>query len=226
MRGTLITLLFTGLLFGLSGCFELIEDTSLNSDGSGTYKLTVNLSASTTKVNSLMAMDSIKGEKVPSRAELQSKLLKYMAQLDKKEGISNVEGTLNTENWILNLSMDFQSLEILGKGLISLSEDINKKPANEKVNQIVLTYSKNIYQRKIGNLIPAEWQEKARKNEDFALLKDGKCVFIQRFDKEILSVNSDDVRIAKSNKAAMLQISPLMLVNAPNKIDYIITTKP
>lgn len=226
MRGALITLLFTGLLFGLSGCFELIEDTTLNSDGSGSYKLTVNLSASTTKVNSLMAMDSIKGTKVPSRSELQQKLQVYTKNLNTKEGITNAKAELNTENWILNLTMDFESLKSLRNGMIGLSEDINNKPANDKINSIILDFSKNIYQRKIGGLIPKDWQEKARKNEDFALLKDGKCVFIQRFDKEIINVSSDDVRVAKSKKATMLQLSPLTLVNNPSIIDYSITVKP
>lgn len=225
MRRTLITLLLTGLLFSLSGCFELIEDTTLNSDGSGTYKLTVNLSASTTKVNSLMAMDSIQGSKVPSRAELQQNLNTYLAQLEKKEGISNVNGALNTETWIVNLSLDFKSLNHLKKGLISMSEDIAKKPSSDKVNEIVMHFTKNVYERKIGSLIPLDWQEKARENEDFSKLSEGKCVFIQRFDKEIEHINSEDVRIAKSKKAAMLQLSPLMLVNAPEKLDYIITLK-
>ncbi|RYM35629.1 hypothetical protein ERX46_01165 [Brumimicrobium glaciale] len=225
MRRTYITLLLTGLLFSLTGCFELIEDTTLNSDGSGSYKLTINLSASTTKVNSLMAMDSIKGTKVPSRSELQTQLQSYMKNLNTKEGISNAKAVLNTENWILNLNVDFESLASLRKGMIALSEDINKKPANEKVNNIILSFSENVYKRKIGTLIPADWREKVRKNEDFALLKDGKCVFIQRFDKEIINVSSEDVRIAKSKKAAMLQLTPLMLVNTPEKIDYIITTK-
>ncbi len=226
MRKLLYTLLFTGLLFSLTGCFELIEDTTLNSDGSGSYKLTINLSASTTKVNSLMAMDSVKGEKIPSRQELQEQLTVYIKNLENKEGISNAKAELNTENWILNLYVDFESLESLRKGLISLSEDINNKPVNDKVNEILLSYSKNIYQRKIGSLIPAEWQEKMRDYEDFAKLSEGKCVFIQRFDKEIISASSEDIRISKSKKAAMFQLSPLTLVNAPEKIDYIITTKP
>lgn len=224
MRSTFIVLLFIGLLFGLSSCFELIEDTTLNNDGSGTYKLTLNLSASTTKINSLMAMDSIKGEKVPSRTEIGSKLSEYLALLEKKEGISDVKAVLNTDNWILNLSLDFKSLTALKKGLIALSEEINKKEANSAVNGIVLKYVDNKYQRKIGSLIPADWQEKARENEDFAKLSEGKCVFIQRFEKEIVSVSSEDVRIAKNKKAAMLQLSPLMLVNAPELLDYTIIT--
>lgn len=226
MRRTLTVLLLTGLLFGLSGCFELIEDTTLRNDGTGTYKLTANLSASTTKINSLMAMDSIKNEKVPSRSELQVKMKEYLIMLENKEGISNVKANLNTENWILNLSLDFQSLTSLKKGLIALSEEINNKEANTTVNAIVLKYVDNKYQRKMGSLVPLEWQEKAKENEDFAKLSEGKCVFIQRFEKEIESVSSEDVRIAKNKKAAMLQLSPLVLVNAPEKLDYIITTKP
>ena len=225
MSRTIITILITALLFGLTGCFELIEDTTLNSDGTGTYKLTVNLSSSTTKVNSLMAMDSIKGQKVPSRSELKQNLQSYLTELNKKEGIYNVKGTLNTETWIVNLSLDFKSLNDLKKGLISMSEDITKKASPDRVNEIVMNFTNNSYERKIGSLIPVKWQEQARESEDFSKLSEGKCVFIQRFDKEIENVNSDLVRIAKSKKATMLQLSPLTLVNNPEKLDYIITLK-
>ena len=54
------------VLFGLSSCIEIIDDLSLKSDGSGTFKYSVNLSSSKIKVNSILALDSIDGKKVPS----------------------------------------------------------------------------------------------------------------------------------------------------------------
>src|SRR5690554_2636297 len=85
---------FLVLPMGLSSCFELIEDTTLNADGSGNYKLTLNLSASTTRINSIMAMDSVDGKKVPSRNELNTEFQKHLKKLEAKEGISNVSGSI------------------------------------------------------------------------------------------------------------------------------------
>src|SRR5690554_8221011 len=84
-------LLLIVLTMSLSSCFELIEDTTLHADGSGSYKLTLNLSSSTTRINSIMAMDTIDGKKVPSRQELKTKMQEYISMLNSKEGISNAE---------------------------------------------------------------------------------------------------------------------------------------
>ena len=57
---TIISIL---LLFLLSSCIEIIDDISMNNDGSGTFKYSINLSQSKVKVNSYLALDSINGEK-------------------------------------------------------------------------------------------------------------------------------------------------------------------
>ena len=217
-------LLFSVLLMSLSSCFELIEDTTLNSDGSGIYKLTLNLSSSTTRINSIMAMDSIGGKKVPSHSELQTKIQEYLRLLNSKEGISDAKGTLNTENWILKIDLNFKSLDDLKKGMIELSEDINKRKASESVNQIQLSYLNNIYLRELGAFIPEKWQNQAKSDKEFSRLNEGKCIFIQRFDQEITEVSSKDARISKNKKAVMLQLSPSEIVHDPKKIDYTIKT--
>ncbi len=65
---------FLLILISLSGCIEIIEDLTINADRSGTYKLTINLSASIMKVKSLMAMDSLHGRKVPGEADIKNEL--------------------------------------------------------------------------------------------------------------------------------------------------------
>ena|SRR5690554_5539190 len=161
-----------------TGCFELIEETQLNKDGTGSYKLSLNLSSSTVKVNSLMAMDSIKGKKVPSKAEIQSMIKDYALNLESMKGIANVETQFNASNWIFDLRLDFEDLNRLKDGLLSLSEEISEKPIDQKVNATILDYSNQIYERKIGSLISQIWLEKAKQNENYEKLKEGNCVSI------------------------------------------------
>lgn len=217
-------LLLIVLTMSLSSCFELIEDTTLHADGSGSYKLTLNLSSSTTRINSIMAMDTIDGKKVPSRQELKTKMQEYISMLNSKEGISNAEGSLNTENWIIKLDLNFASLAHLKAGLIDLSKDINQHETSEEVNQLKLSYANGVYQRELGAFIPEKWKKEVKSDEDFSRLKEGKCIFIQRFDQEVAEVSSTNARISKSKKAVMLQLSPLEIVNNPQKIDYSIKT--
>ncbi|HZH87411.1 MAG TPA: hypothetical protein VFD77_08840 [Brumimicrobium sp.] len=217
---------FLVLPMGLSSCFELIEDTTLNADGSGNYKLTLNLSASTTRINSIMAMDSVDGKKVPSRNELNTEFQKHLKKLEAKEGISNVSGSINTENWIVKVDLNFKSLAELKEGMIALSKEINKHKSSENINEVQLSYQDNLYTRKFGEFIPEKWQNQIKSDQDFSRLNEGKCVFIQRFDREVSEVSSKEARISKSKKAVMLQLSPTEIVNHPEKLDYTIKTAP
>lgn len=214
------------LPMALSSCFELIEDTTLNADGSGTYKLTLNLSSSTTIINSIMAMDSVEGKKIPSRNDLQIELQQYLSKLDAKEGISNVNGSLNSESWIVKIDLNFESLARLKNGMVELSKEINTHKTSESVDQIQLSYQDHLYLRKLGAFIPQKWQKQIKSDEDFSRLNEGKCVFIQRFDTEVIEVSSSAARISKNKKAVMLQLSPSEIVNYPEKIDYTIKTTP
>ncbi len=169
-------------------------------------------------------MDTIDGKKVPSRQELKTKMQEYISMLNSKEGISYAEGSLNTENWIIKLDLNFASLAHLKAGLIDLSKDINQHETSEEVNQLKLSYVNGVYQRELGAFIPEKWKKEVKSDEDFSRLKEGKCIFIQRFDQEVSEVSSTNARISKSKKAVMLQLSPLEIVNNPQKIDYSIKT--
>src|SRR5690554_2837621 len=131
-------LIFLVLPIVLSSCFELIEDITLNQKGSGQYKLTLNLSASTTRVNSVMAMDSIDGKKLPTRDELEIELQEYLKKLDSKKGISSVNGSLNTNNWIIKIDLAFESLNKLQAGLFEEIKEIKKQKTKNNKKKLKL----------------------------------------------------------------------------------------
>jgi hypothetical protein len=91
-----IYFLIIGLVFGLTSCIEIIDDVTIHNDGSGTYKYTVNLSASKVKINSILALDSLDGKKVPSKEDIENDFLDVIESLKKKSGITNVDYSILT----------------------------------------------------------------------------------------------------------------------------------
>ena len=75
------------ILFSFNSCIEIIDDISIKNDGSGTLKYTVNLSSSKIKINSILALDSLEGKKVPSLSEIQELKLKRVTSNPIKEVI-------------------------------------------------------------------------------------------------------------------------------------------
>ena len=115
--------LFAAVLVSLSSCIEIIDDISLNDDGSGTLKYNINLSASKVKINSILALDSLNGKKVPSREEIQSKIDHFKSIFEKKEGISNVVITSDYTNYMFKLSCDFASVKLLQSAIKKTLQD-------------------------------------------------------------------------------------------------------
>ena len=62
----LVSLLFVFCLLVFQSCIEIMDELTIHDDGSGTLKYAINLSSSRVKVNSILALDSLDGKKVPS----------------------------------------------------------------------------------------------------------------------------------------------------------------
>ena len=110
---TRLLLLFTSVLLFLSSCIEIIDDVQMNNDGSGTFKYTINLSASKVKINSILALDSLDGQKVPSRTEITDRISAISKKLEVKSGISNVNIDVNMIDYVFKLQCDFSSISAL-----------------------------------------------------------------------------------------------------------------
>ena len=94
----------------LSSCIEIIDDLSIHSDGTGTFKYSINLSSSKLKVNSILSLDSLDGKKVPDLAEIEAKITEFKSLLSQEPGISMVKTDFNTSDFILKISIDFNSI--------------------------------------------------------------------------------------------------------------------
>ena len=122
------------LLFIMPSCIEILDDIKFNIDGSGTFKYTVNLSSSQVKLNSILALDSLDGKKVPSLPEIQEKMEEFRTELSEQEGISNVHIDTNYTQFIFKIQCDFSNVVNIQRGIEKSLHKITTKLNDENLS--------------------------------------------------------------------------------------------
>jgi hypothetical protein len=208
MRKILFLLLFIPLF--LSSCIEIIDDLSFNSDGSGTFKYTINLSSSKVKVNSILQLDSLNGKKVLKLPEIKVKINQFKSILASQPGISNVKIEINEPEFIVKLTCDFADVnklqDAIKNSLASMDAGI-KNSADFSFNWISWNGSK------LERSVPEFSQNQIRnlKQEEIDLLKTGNYTVISRFYKPVEKYDNSNASISKSRTAVMLKANAFAL---------------
>lgn len=220
LRSALSTLSVLFLLC-FSSCFQVIEEINLAKNGSGTVNLTLNLSASKTKVASLMLMDSIQGYKVPSRQTIIKELDEVVAYLRKSPGISNVQKKIDFENYIVSVSFAFKEIANINQ----VNQNVLKKLKVKGLSSSSYAYNAatQVFQRGYQHTPEATAQYNKLKLEVKKIFNDAAYVSIYRFEQPVASSNNSLAKISKSKKAVMLNTSVLGLINGKTNIGNRIT---
>lgn len=212
-------LFFAGVLvvFSFSSCIEILDDLTLNNDGSGTFKYTINLSSSKVKVNSLLALDSLDGKKVPSIDDVSEKIKEVVSQLKESNGISGVQMESNYTDFIFKLQFDFNSLKQLQDAVVMIVKTESKGSNFKEIESRWLSFEDG----KLVRSIPQITIEKANqfKKEDADLLKLGSYTSITRFERDVESYENSEAKQAKNNKAVMLRTNAYNLTQNPSLLD-------
>ena len=218
-----ITFIFLGLLFLCTGCFEIVEEVSFNKDGSGHITLTLNLSKSKTKLNSIMLLDSINDYHVPSEVELRKQIAETVNRVKKIEGISNLKNTINFNDYIFTFSCDFADTDALNTVISNFSS--RKDAALIKQNKhFNFDKSKNTFTRNYHYNIAKEF--KKTKMEDRKVFETASFTTIYRFETPIVTSENLTAKIARSKKAIMLKVSAHDIIQNKNSIKNQIKLQP
>ena len=212
------------LLLLLPSCIEIIDDLTIHNDGSGTFKYTINLSASKIKVNSILALDSLDGKKVPSMAEIKAKANGFAANLKSQPGISNVTMSINDVDLIIKLSFDFNSVLNFKNGLKAAIISIGNSKQVDELNQNWLSWDGKVLKRDIP-LLSLTISEQL-KETDLDLLKTGSYTSICRFDRAIDKVERANTKINPNRTAAMLKVNTYDLQKNNSLLDNCIYLTP
>ena len=223
MRKTNISLRFLLLLiipFLFSSCFEIIEDVTINTNGSGKIALTVNLSQSRTKLKTIMLMDSINGYKIPSETDIRKEFNHTVAILKGVNGLSNVKQSLNFDNFIFKITCDFNDLNDLNKVVETFSE-MNHMHVPKGVKHFSFNKNTSTFSRNYEYNISKSYNSVNKKDRE--AFENAAYVTIYRFQKPISAYKNKKAKLAKNNKAIMLKVSAQELINNTNTIKNKIT---
>ena len=215
-----LILIFVVSLF--SSCFELVEEVTLNNDGSGEFEFTANLSQSKTKLKSIMLMDKINGHKVPSQADVTKEIVAICTLAKKTKGISKVSRSIDFENFIFSFKCQFDSVEALNSVVKNFR--LSKKVTNKNHDkQFTYDKKKKILYR---NFDAALKQEYTRLNaEDKKVSKGATYVSVYRFHKEVKATSNSKTKTSPNNKATMLKVNVLDVINKKSSLKNTIKLK-
>jgi hypothetical protein len=211
-------------VFSMSSCIEIIDDLTLNSDGTGSFKYTINLSASKIKINSILALDSLDGKKVPSIEEIKQKVNHFKTKFEAKAGISNLTVESNYTDYIFKIKCDFSSLS-------ALQDAVHQVIIDEKLDHNIKEISENWItwdgQKLIRN-IPDYTINRSKNLTDNEVeqLKQGKYTSVTRFDRPIDKYLNTNAKLAPSKLAIMLQTNTYSLLQNINLLENTIYLSP
>jgi hypothetical protein len=218
-----LLLLASALIF-LSSCIEIIDDVQMNNDGSGTFKYTINLSASKVKINSILALDSLDGQKVPSRTEINDRLTAISKKLGAKTGISNVSIDANMIDYIFKLQCDFSSISALQNAIKEIVKDESKAQQMKELDHNWMVWDGSKLIRSIPDITVE--QTKKLKNEDIELLKQGNYTSITRFERPVDRFDNENAVLSKNKLAVMIKTNPYLLSQNYNLLENTIYLTP
>ncbi len=210
--------------FGLTSCIEIIDDISLNNDGSGTLKYTINLSSSKVKINSILALDSLDGKKVPSIPEIEERIASFKKKLSAKTGISNVMIESNFTDYIFKLQCDFTSLTTLQNALKDVIEEESKEKNIPELEHNWLSWDGTKMTRSIPEITVKKTKE--LKTEDIELMKQGNYTSITRFERPVEKFDNSAAVLSKNKMAVMIKTNPYALTQNSNILENIIYLSP
>ena len=211
---------FLLIFFVVSSCIEILDDITFNTDGSGSFRYTLNLSSSQVKINSILALDSLDGKKVPSLEEIQDKFVFFSEYLASQEGISNVQIDTNYAQYIFKVKCDFTNISALQYGFQNSLQATFTQLENEEMSYDWITWNRNVMTRKVPDI--DKMSLPSFNSEDSDLLKKGNYTSITRFENQIDSCDNPNAILSKNKKAVMLRKSVFDVMNHHHVMDNII----
>ena len=211
---------FLLIFFVVSSCIEILDDITFNKDGSGTFRYTLNLSSSQVKINSILALDSLDGKKVPSLEDIQERFVFFSDYLAAQEGISNVQIDTNYSKHIYKVKCDFTNIFALQSGFQNSLQATLKQLESEEMSYEWIRWDGNVITRKVPDI--DKMSLPSLKSEDSDLLKKGNYTSITRFENQIDSCDNPSANLSKNNKAVMLRKSVFDVINNHQVMDNII----
>lgn len=202
-------ILFLITILSLTSCIELLDDITIHSDGTGTFKYLINLSQSKTKVNSILALDTLNGEKVPDIYEIEQKIVWFKTELSKQPGIKNVSVSYNFTDYIFKLNVDFESVTCLQNAVVNTFQKITENTFMSNKNWLI--WNDNCLSTDLSEIVN-KWFSNSNLL-DKNLIVDGTYTTISRFDRPVISFTNSYSKLSKNGLAIMTKVGIIDLLS-------------
>jgi hypothetical protein len=215
MKKTAYLALFSCLIL-FQSCFEIIEEVFLKNDGSGNFQLTLNLSKSKTKLNSIIKMKTINGHDVPSKDDIKNRVSEIEKTVAKTAGITNVKTSMDFDNYIISMSCNFNKVTHLNNIVKNISNKDNK---NKRWQEKSFEYdaTTNTFERL--NKISLKNDYNKMSNADKEVFATANYTAIYKFENSAIAVSNKETKIAGSKKAVMLKLNVLDIITNKKSIE-------
>jgi hypothetical protein len=199
------TLIFTALLilFLFPACFEIVEEVSLNNDGSGTFCLTLNMSQSKLNINAMILLDSVNGRPVPKKEDIRKNIAQVEKTLARDSCLSSVKTTQNWDDYIFSISGSFKNIEELNKAVNQINILFSKQTRQPFVAKEHFSYSNKIFKRIYNYNLTTDYNSLPER--DKVVFKDARYTSIYRFKTAVGSYTNADALKSKNDMALMLK---------------------
>ncbi|MCU0417698.1 MAG: hypothetical protein MUE33_10995 [Cytophagaceae bacterium] len=177
----------------------MIEDLTVKKDGSGTYKVSLNLSQSKTQIDKIRTQDSILKYKVPTSIDVEKQLESAKQIISAQEGISNTSIKFDHVNYLYHIQFDFTNISQLNKAIQTLWKTYDKQAPDVLE---LYTFSSGKFMRQSDNAHISHIVSKAG-NQEVEMCRSATYRIICRFEEPIASTSSNYYTLSPSKKAAM-----------------------
>ena len=221
LRYTRLALLFV-IPFSLTGCFEVLENLMLYDDGSGKFKYVVNFSQSKSKIDFLIEQGEVEGYTIPPKEVMQEKFEQSLEEAANIKGIKNAEGDCDLENYIMEFSCQFETLEDLNKAadhMKAQNDDL------EQDNFVYYTYDQKskTFKRRGDDLLKDQYDKMSTAQR--MIFSGAYYTCIYRFESEIDTILSYNSKLSKNRKACFKKLPVLDITSDGRVLNHEIILK-
>lgn len=199
---------YVALLIGslsFTGCFEILEEVNMASDGSGDLKVTINLSQSKTTLENYLKMGEFQGHSIPTIQEIKGEIAKVQNTLRSVAGLSAVEVKSNFTDYIFEIKGHFSNVQVLNVAINEVAKSMNRTPFHT-LELDNFDYTGKSFRRYFNYpLTVVEFDEIPSMYQ--YVLDTGKLTSIYRFDRDIRACTNGDALISPSKHSVKLETS-------------------
>lgn len=195
-------LLLLCLSLGLTSCFELVEQISMNADGSGEMTITLNMHESKDKLQTFMEMeDGVAGYKPPERKEMDAFFSKVVETVSEVEGISDVKSDIFYEDFIFSISASYDDVESMNEAINSFTTGMSRGMIDFKNDYV---YEKGVFKRTFVSPVAAENYDNIPMMQRI-ILESARIINVYRFENAVKEMTSTSAELSHDAREARFE---------------------